>query len=152
MFFLFIQNKSQFPEQSKTKFIVKFTGVYFIFVAMIFYFLWLSEIIPAIAGSTVPQSLAEAGLITNPVHVIDLSVLLPGIFITGILLLKGKKPGIILAPVILMFFVLMDITIAFLIVIMKIKGLEDDLTIAVIMSVLALISLMNLIWYLKKYD
>jgi hypothetical protein len=150
MFFLLTQNKSQFPEQSKTKFIVKFTGTYFIFVSVIFYLMWLSEIIPAILGRTVPHSLVESGLITNPVHVIDLSVLLPGTFITGILLLKGKKPGIIFAPAILMFFVLMYLTIAFLIVFMENKGLAGDLTVALIICLQAPLSAVILILYLRS--
>jgi hypothetical membrane protein len=55
-----------------------------------------------------------------------------------------------LAPVILTFFILMDITIAVLAVIMKIKGFAGDLTVVVIMTFLALISILLLARFLKS--
>lgn len=151
IYFLFKAKVSdeEVPEKLKNSYIRKFTGIYFLIISGVFSLLWLSEIIPAIIGNTTPQSLIEIGLITNPVHVIDLSVFLPGIFLTGIFLLKKKTIGFILAPVILMFFILMDISIGFLIVLMKLKGIEGDLTLTFVMSALALFSLMILVLYLK---
>jgi len=58
----------------------------------------MAEIVPALIYNTIPNSVVETGLITNAVHVIDLSIVLPGIFITGISLLLGKSSGFILAP------------------------------------------------------
>src|SRR4051812_34910095 len=49
-------------------------GIYFIVIACLFYLLWLSEIVPATVNDVTPASLIETGLLTNPVHVIDLSV------------------------------------------------------------------------------
>ncbi|MBK8552072.1 MAG: hypothetical protein IPL53_13825 [Ignavibacteria bacterium] len=150
MYFLFTERNEKFPEQFKNSFIVKFTAVYLILVSALFYFLWLAEILPSIINNTTPKSLIETGLITNPVHVIDLSVVLPGIFLTGIFLLKGKSAGLILAPSILMFFILMDITIGFLVVVMNKDQPEADFTLTVVMSVLALVSLVTLIRYFHK--
>lgn len=149
IYFIFKERSEEVPELLKNSFIRKFTGIYFIVISCVFTLLWLSEIIPAVLGNTTPQSLIETGLITNPVHVIDLSVFLPGIFLTGIFLLKNKSNGFILAPVFLMFFILMDLTIGFLIVMMNVKGIEGDLTLAFVMSALALLSLVILIWYLR---
>lgn len=129
--------------------VVRFTGIYFIVIALLFYFLWLAEIVPAIIQKSIPKSLIETGLFTNGVHVIDLSVFLPGVFIAGILLLKKIPLGIVLAPVLLTFFVFMDITIAFLVVVMKMKGLVNNITIAVVMAVLACTSLLLLLLFLK---
>jgi len=128
---------------------VKVIGIYFIIVAVAFYFLWLSEIIPAIIHHYTPKSLSEVGLPTNAVHVIDLSVFLPGLFIVGISMLRKNKSALFLAPVLLTFFVLMDITIGALIVVMKKMAMGNDLTIAWAMAVLALISLLFLIWFFK---
>ena len=125
----------------------KVIGTYFITIATLFYILWLSEIVPAVIHDTTPKTLLDAGLPTNPVHVIDLAVFLPGIFITGILLIKNIKPGLILTPVMLMFFVLMDITIASLNAMMQQKGLEGSVYVSFVMVALALISLVLLIWY-----
>jgi len=44
----------------------------------------------------------------------------------------------------------MDISIGTLAVVMKMKGVESNLVLTVIMGVLALLSLVLLIWYLKS--
>ena len=41
--------------------------------------LWLSELIPASLSGEVPKSVTDAGLWVNPIHVLDLAVLLPGL-------------------------------------------------------------------------
>lgn len=125
-------------------------GIYFIGIAVLFYFLWLSEIVPAIQNNTAPKNLINAGLPTNPVHVIDLAIVLPGIFMTGVLLLRNKKLGLVFTPVILVFFILMDITIGALSAMMMQKGLEGSLVLTGVMSVLAFVSLVFLIWYFMK--
>lgn len=149
VYFLFTNHKVG-KVHHENKHVTRFIGLYFIVIALLFYFLWLSEIVPATIQNTIPKSVTDAGLFTNGVQVIDLAVILPAIFISGILLLKGISLGYILTPIILTFFVLMDITIAMLAIVMKIKGVESDLVLSVIMSVLALVSLALLIWYLKR--
>ncbi|CAN5549651.1 hypothetical protein BH11BAC1_BH11BAC1_13460 [soil metagenome] len=57
-----------------------------------------------------------------------------------------------MSPVILMFFILMDITIAVLIVAMKMKGMQGALSIALIMGLLALVSAFVLILFLKSFN
>ncbi len=150
MYFLFTHHKENSKEYFENKPVVRFIGIYFLIISALFYFLWLSEIIPAIIQNTIPKSIVETGLFTNAVQVIDLSVFLPGIFITGISLLKRISFGLILVPIILTFFVLMDISIGTLAVVMKMKGVESNLVLTVIMGVLALLSLVLLIWYFKS--
>lgn len=126
-------------------------GMYFIAITLIFYFLWLSEIIPSVMHNTIPKSVVDAGLFTNGVQVLDLAILLPAIFISGVLLLRGAQFGYIMAPVLLTFFILMDITIGILAVIMKLRDVESNLSITMIMGVFALISFVLLIWFLKTF-
>lgn len=149
-YFLFTQYKKIINGDLVNKFMVRFIGFYFLIIATLFYFLWLSEIIPAIIHKAIPKSLTEVGLFTNGVHVIDLAIFLPGIFITGIFLLKRLSLGFILTPVILTFFVLMDITIGTLALVMKMNGIEINITLTAIMGILALVSLGLLIWYFKE--
>jgi hypothetical protein len=132
----------------KKKSVIIFTGIYFLVIAVMFLFLWLSEIVPAINNDTVPDSLTVAGLFTNPVHVIDLSVFLPGIFITGVWVLKKRAIGFLLAQVLLVFFILMDITIGWLSFMMYQNGLAADLSVAIAMAALAVISAALLTWNL----
>jgi hypothetical protein len=125
-------------------------SIYILVIGSIFYLLWLMQIIPANINNTVPKELQSAGLFTNPVQVLDLSVCLPGIIITGILLYRNHPAGLLLAPVVLMFFILMDITIGGLMLVMKWKGLEANMLLTVNMFVLAFISAVLLIIYFRS--
>ena len=150
IYFLFLQIKQPVSFQIKTYLPVKIAGLYFIIISILFYLLWLAEIVPPIIKNSVPKNLSKTGLLTNPVHVIDLSIFLPAIFITGMLLIRKNNVGYLLAPVMMIFFILMDITIGCLVIVMKIKGLEANLAVAVVMGLLVLWTLVLLIWYLKN--
>jgi len=52
-------------------------SIYLALLAVLFYFLWLSEIIPALLARTIPQSIRDNGTPTNPVHVLDMAWILP---------------------------------------------------------------------------
>jgi hypothetical protein len=109
-------------------------------IGVLFGFAWLSEIVPAIFWNTVPDAIAEAGTPTNPVYVMDLSVILPLHLGAGIALLRGRPIGSLLAPVVLAFGVLMALSIAGMMVIMRIRGAEASLGVATGMTVIALMS------------
>ncbi len=149
LYFFYTQASSPTPVIGSFP-LINIIGKYFIVLSLLFYFLWLSEIIPAVRTNAVPKTIVEVGLFTNPVHVIDLAVLLPGVFITGILLLKQKKLGYILAPVLLTFFVLMDCTIAALTFIMNKRGIEANRSVIAIMAVFAVFSVVLLVLSKRK--
>jgi hypothetical protein len=132
---------AQTKQVAKTNGIMNTVAVYFIVIACLFYLLWLIQIIPSIINNTTPAELMAVGLFTNPVHVIDLSVCLPGIFLTALFILKAKSVGFFLAPAILTFMILMDITIGFLAWLMKYKGVADEAMMVYVMTALALFSL-----------
>ena len=127
----------------------KLNAIYFIIISIAFYFLWLLDIIPAILDNSIPQGVREVGLFTNPVQVIDLSIFLPGIFITGMLLLNQKPLGRLFSPILLTFFILMDFTIALLTIVMAKEGVSSGYTVAYVMAFLALFSLGLLLRTLK---
>ncbi|MEO8167100.1 MAG: hypothetical protein ABI623_02575 [bacterium] len=129
---------------------LKVVGYYLMGIAVLFYALWLSDILPAVISSTTPASVLEVGLPTNPVHVIDLAIFLPGLFLVSVFVLTGKKLGLFLAPVMLVFTILMNITIAVLVVVMMMNGIGSGYAVAVIMSLLALVSAVLLLVYLKN--
>ncbi|HEX5024360.1 MAG TPA: hypothetical protein VFV68_03770 [Agriterribacter sp.] len=128
----------------------KLLAVYLIMIGSFFISLWLSEIIPAMFQHTHPQILEETGLFTNPVQVLDLSVVLPGFILTGVLLLRGKRAGYLLTPSLLAFMVLMNITIASLSIFMEYKQLEYSGALASNMGLLAIISALLLKRHLKS--
>jgi hypothetical protein len=46
----------------------------------------------------------------------------------------------------------MDITIGVLVILMNARGLGSDYSVAVVMFILALLSMMLLIWFIKQVD
>lgn len=152
LFIWFILSKYRLPVRDwfNEKIPRRLIGIYMIVIAAAFYILWLIQIIPANIQNIAPKELTDAGLFTNPVHVLDLSVCLPGIMISGILLLRGHPLGLLLTPVVLTFFTLMNITIGALVLVLKWKGLEANLVLTVLMFVLALFSSALLLLFFRS--
>jgi len=90
----------------------RLAGWFLVVLAIGFGLLWLAVIVPATLQGTTPAAVAAAGLPTNPVHVIDLSLFLPAELIVGISLLRGRSVGTVLAPAFLIFGALMAINLA----------------------------------------
>jgi hypothetical protein len=84
--------------------------------------LWLAEDVPAVLAGTPSPSLAETGLFTNPVHVIDLSLVLPAHIIAGTLLWQGRVKGAVYGPILLSFGVLMSASIAGMLIAIALAG------------------------------
>jgi hypothetical protein len=142
--FFYRQIQSRIEPAKNNRPVLKTTGIYFVIIAVVFSVLWLKDIIPPVLNNQTPAILQQVGLFTSPVHVIDLSVFLPGLFITGVLMLRKKEIAIQLAPALLVFMILMNLTIGFLIVFMKQKGVESDLAVPAFMVLLAIFSFLLL--------
>lgn len=119
---------------------VTIAGVLQIAIAAVFAAIWLSDVVPALIKRTSPPGLAELGLLTDPVHVLDLSILLPALVVGGVSLLRGRSTGYFLAPVMLTFGVLMSVAIAGMIVQMDRRGIAFDLTISGVFGAIALVT------------
>ena len=90
------------PEQFRASTPVKFTGGFLIFNASSIAMLWLSIVVPPLLdGSIYPQSLEH--YTTLIVQGLDLGLLLPLAFVSGILLLQRQPWGYLLAPVYFVF-------------------------------------------------
>jgi len=94
--------------------------------ALLFLALWLKEDVPAILRGIEPADLGEAGLLTNPVHVLDLSLVLPAMFAVSILLLRRRALGYGLFAPLAFFSVLMALAIAAMMMALKARGLAPD--------------------------
>ncbi|HEX5171012.1 MAG TPA: hypothetical protein VFW11_17675 [Cyclobacteriaceae bacterium] len=155
LFIYLIYSESKNPTVGnglKTEAMTRAIAIYFISVAGIFYLLWLTEIIPAFLNKKVPKTIVEAGLFTNPVHVLDLAIILPGIFVSGILLLKKNIIGFLMTPIVLTFLILMDMSIAFLSFMMMKKELDGSVVVSSVMILLGLLSLLLLIGYSRSIE
>jgi hypothetical protein len=127
----------------------RFGGVFLIIVAVAFGALWLSAVIPSLIRGQPPKELEEAGLITNPVYVLDLAVVLPGILITGILLLRNRSPGPVLGPIAAAFNVLMTVALVGMFVAMNVRGIGEDLGVAIVIGLVSVISAIVLAAFLR---
>lgn len=126
------------------------TGIFLIVIAVLFYFIWLSEIIPAILNNTTPKSITESDLLINPVHVLDIAICLPALILTGITLIKKKNIGFLLAPTMMIFCIFMAVAIAAMVFVMKSRGMEADFNLTAIFGIITLVSTLFLIQYLRK--
>ncbi len=124
-------------------------GIYFVSISVIFCSLWLAEVIPATIHNEIPKSISDAGLITNPVHVIDLSLFLPATFIVGVMAIRRNIFATLWSPVLLTFFILMDLTIAALSIIMSLNEVGGSYSVAIVMIGLAALSLFLFVRFMK---
>jgi hypothetical protein len=90
---------------------------------VIFGGLWLSEIVPALAAATVPKSAIDAGLIVNPVHVLDLAFVVPAMFATSVLLWRRHPLGHLAAIPLATFMVVMAVAIVGMAIAIGMRGL-----------------------------
>jgi hypothetical protein len=114
-------------------------SILLILIGALFTFLWLSEIIPSLIKGHVPASADLAGLWVNPVHVIDLALVLPGMILTGVLLWRRKLLGYIFWAPWLTFSILMGSSIVFT-MLMELKNGNSNAIIPLIMIGLIVIS------------
>jgi hypothetical protein len=119
-------------------------------IGVLFGLLWLSELIPATLSGEVPQSVVDAGLWVNPIHVIDLAVLLPALILAGWQTVRGKAAGQFFAGPLLVFSVLMGTSIVAAMVLMTAEGFEGTLPPLVMVSVVVLVSLFAAWRYLME--
>jgi hypothetical protein len=111
----------------------RLAAIVLIAIGVVFALLWLAHLIPAAITGEPPRELAETGLATNPVHVIDLSLVLPLHVIAGITLWHRRPLGLVLAPVLLAFGALMAASIALL------TAMAGGWPIAIVMTAMAIL-------------
>ena len=112
--------------------------------------LWLSELVPALMTGEVPASLIEAGLWVNPIHVIDLSMVLPGFIISGIAALQTREHGLFWLAPWLVFSVLMGSSIIAAMVLMSVEGDTNTVPATVVVAVVVAASLLAVRGYLAR--
>jgi hypothetical protein len=129
---------------------VKLVSIYLLFVAAVFYALWLSSILPAIIGNTVPPEVADYGLLVNPVHVIDLAFALPGLIIGALLIRKKHTLGFLIASLALFFMIILTIALAAMVIMLFVREISEEFTVALVFSALALLSVIISVFMFRK--
>ena len=103
---------------------VRLAGATAVLLGVMFYALWLSEVMPALAAGAMPKSVLDAGLITNPVQVLDLGVVLPAFIVGGVALVRRRPLGYWLTPAMLGLGVIMDAALVGMVLSMQARGLD----------------------------
>ncbi len=125
-------------------------SVFLLLVAVLFALLWLSEDIPALLTGKIPQTVMESGLLTSPVHVLDLGLYLPAMIITAILLWRRKLLGYILAIPLLVFNILTGIGIVAAQFAASSKGLAASLGVELFIAAIVVVSLVLSVLFLRE--
>ncbi len=118
-------------------------------IGIVFAALWLREIIPAMISGETPKAIRETGLLTNPVHVLDLSVLLPAMIAAGILLWRRRPAGFLLAPILMVFAILMTAAIAGMVAAMAMRGFAASYSMAALFLAVATASAALVVRYFR---
>ncbi|HXF35924.1 MAG TPA: hypothetical protein VNO17_01930 [Actinomycetota bacterium] len=128
------------------------TGGLLIGIGAVFALLWVSEIIPSLFSGTAPEVVREAGLPTNPVHVLDLALLLPAAIAAGVLLMRGRAWGYVLAPTILVAMSVLALGIVSLMVVLSVRGEAGSLGVGVGIGVLGVAEVVVAVRFLRALD
>ncbi len=128
----------------------KVVSIYLLLVAVLFALLWLSQDIPAIVAGKAPQSVTESGLLTNPVHVLDLGLYLPAMIITAMLLWRRKFLGYFFAIPLLIFNILTGIGILAIDVVTGMRGMPTSPGVDLFIAAIIVVSLVLGVLYVRE--
>jgi len=117
-------------------------------VVLVFLALWLSVDIPATVRNTPAKELRDSGVLTNPVHVLDLALFIPALALTGVFLLRGRALGFVLAPVLLVAGIGISVAVVSLSIVLSHRG-QSSLAGGIVMGLLALVESFILIRFLR---
>lgn len=111
------------PEHFSTSTPVKSIGGFLIFLASSIALLWLQiVVIPLIDGTIIPKSVEHYTSLT--VQGFDLSIFLPVAFLSGLLLIKKKSYGFLMAPVTLILLSILMTALVAKIIAMALAGVN----------------------------
>ncbi|WP_411966791.1 hypothetical protein [Haloferax sp. YSSS75] len=113
---------------------------FFVVMGVLVALLWLSEAVPATLTNTKPESAAAVGLPANVVHVLDLGVVIPAMFVAARWLSQRRAWGYVLAGVLFVKVVSISLAVLGMIGWMLTHGQSVALAEIVVFTVLTLAS------------
>ena len=114
-------------------------GNLLVIIGILFGGLWLSEDVPHVLANTPPASLAETGLLTNPVHVLDLAFFLPAMILAGVLTRRQNRWGLLFVVPLLVFVVAMGLAVLAVFALSAREGLPIAAPAAVAVAVIVVL-------------
>ncbi|MFO7534057.1 MAG: hypothetical protein R6W93_16520 [Candidatus Limnocylindrales bacterium] len=116
------------------------SGIYLIAVAILFGLLWASEIAAAVTADGPTETLARAGLPTNPIWALDLAFALPVVAYGGVRLLRAEAGAAATALPALVFLALIGLAVLGVFAYSALDGEEVVLVPVVLVSIITLIA------------
>ncbi len=129
---------------------VKSTGGFLIFNSIAIGFLWLGVVVPPLLnGSIIPKEVEH--YTTLIVQGLDLALLLPLAFVSGVLFIRKKQMGFLLTPVYFVFLSLLMLALTAKVIAMGLLG-QNIIPVVFIIPVFAITSITCGIFILKSLD
>ncbi|NMB80039.1 MAG: hypothetical protein GYA23_13205 [Methanomicrobiales archaeon] len=119
---------------------VRHAAILLAIIAVLFIVLWLVAILPDLLTNTFPAKVEEIHLLVNPVHVLDLAFLLPGMLATAYLIRREKPVGILMAVPMLVFSITMGMGIVAMNILSAAAGLPYTLPGTIMVSLIIVLS------------
>lgn len=107
-----------FPEHTP----VRLAGGVLVGLGLVFYGLWSREVVQALLSGRAPASATAIGFPVNPIHVLDMALLLPGLVLAGLALLRRRPLGYLMAAPLLVALTLLGVAILAMAVVMHQRG------------------------------
>ena len=152
-FFCFIINftSSEFKNLEKNinqKFPKTFIGIFLIIIGLFLLILWLGRIVPSI--NRVPAELEH--YTTMVIQAMDLGFIVPLGILSGILLLKNKVLGFLLASVIIIKGTTLLLALVMMIIFMIFSGVNVNIIEIIVFPLFSILCIVSLIIILKNID
>jgi hypothetical protein len=112
--------------------------------------LWLGPDVVALLAGQVPGDVTDAGLLTNPVHVLDLGLVLPAAVLTGVLLARRRSWGYVLGAYFLVKFTTLGLAIMSMSMFMVADGQSLSVPLVVVFAVWTVVSALLAWWFLAS--
>lgn len=124
-------------------------SIFLAVITVLFYLVWLSEVVPALLAGDIPQSVADAGTPTGSAHVLDMAWILPAMGLTAFWLWRRRAIAYALAGSLLAFMSLITLAIGAMMVSMNLYEQPIAIGTAAVFGLVSLASLGMLAWYLE---
>ncbi|WP_255150538.1 hypothetical protein [Halorarius halobius] len=118
-------------------------------VAVLVGAVWLAEILAATRSGTVPASVADTGLPTNVVHVLDLGVVLPGFVVAAYLLARRHPWGYALTGVLLVKAATLGLAVLSMALVQSLAGEAVPLPMLVVFGLVSALALLATAGFLR---
>lgn len=126
---------------------IRFVGGYLMISTTIIGLLWLARVIPSLISGTVPIEVEHGTTLT--VQAFDLAFFLPGMFLAGLLLIKRKAFGYLLAPISTVSNALIMVALLSKGISMKLTGIPGTLPMIAMTSLFGVLAIISIVMILR---